>query len=106
MTDKEQPKNQPKNLREGALNLAIWKNDGEHGPKFSSNLTRSYKDQEGEWQKTSQLREQDQLPASRLFSRGHDHIREQKQERAKAERSPSQKPSQGQSQGQSQGPSR
>lgn len=103
MTDR----NPPKNLREGALNLAIWKNDGEHGPRFSSNLTRSYKDKEGEWQKTSQLREQDQLPASRLFSRGHDHIREQKQERPEAKLSPSKGQSKdAASQNPSQGPSR
>lgn len=71
-------KNRPTNLREGLLNLAIFKNETEHGHSYSSKLTRSYRDDEGQWQETPHLRESDHLPASNLFQRGHDYIREDK----------------------------
>jgi hypothetical protein len=92
-------KNRPNNIREGVLNLAIFKNATERGHAYSSKLTRNYKDQEGQWQETPHLREQDHLPASRLFSRGHDYIREEKKRDRQG-----QAQSQDQSQSQQRGP--
>lgn len=78
-------KNRPTNLREGLLNLAIFKNATEKGYAYSSKLTRSYQDKEGQWQETPHLREADHLPASNLFRRGHETIRKAKeQDRAQA----------------------
>ena len=78
-------KNRPKNLREGALNLAIFKNPTEHGVMYSSKLTRSYQDKEGQWQETQHLRDSDHLPASNLFQRGHDYIRDEKKRERQAQ---------------------
>lgn len=78
MSDNKQPGSKPKNLREGVLNLAIWKNTTEKGHSYSSKLTRNYRDNEGQWQETPHLREKDQLPASNLFTRAHDFIRKDK----------------------------
>jgi len=89
-------KNRPHNLRDGALNLAIFKNPTEHGFMYSSKLTRSYLDKEGQWQETAQLRDQDHLPASNLFRRGHDFIRDDKRRDRTAQQGKG--PSQGQSQ--------
>lgn len=90
-------KNRPKNIREGVLNLAIFKNETERGHSYSSKLTRNYRDDEGQWQETPHLRDKDHLPASNLFQRGHDYIRENKKRDRQAQ-------AQGQSQDQSQGP--
>jgi len=72
-------KNRPTNLREGALSLAIFKNATEHGYAYSSKLRRSYKDQDGQWQETENLREKDHLDASHLFTRGHEFIRKDRE---------------------------
>jgi len=92
--------NRPKNLREGPLNLGIFKHKADHGYNYSSKLTRSYKDKEGQWQETPHLRDQDHLPASNLFQRGHDFIRDDK----KRDRQAQQQAQQGQQPG-SDGPS-
>jgi len=79
-------KNRPHNLREGALNLSIFKNPTEHGFAYSSKLTRNYRDKEGQWQETPHLRDQDHWPASNLFQRGHAYIRDDKRQTRAASR--------------------
>ncbi len=86
MTDQEPEKKRPQNLREGSLNLAVWRNATEKGTRFNTELTRSYCDADGQWHKTHTLREQDQLTASNLQRRGHDYITRQKQELARQQR--------------------
>ena len=67
----------------GGLKATIWKNESKNGQYYSTKLSRSYQDKEGEWQETNYLRENDLLHSGRLLTRAHDHIQEQKQERGR-----------------------
>ena len=98
-------KNRPINLREGTLNLAIFKNATEKGYAYSSKLTRSYQDKEGQWQETPHLRSQDHLPASNLFRRGHETIRQDRENDRAMQRSQDQAKTQRQERG-PEGPAR
>lgn len=93
MTDPKEPE---KRLHDRGLELALWRNDGEYGPTYSGKLSRSYRDSEGEWQKTQTLREQDMLVVPGLVSRGYEYARRQN-ERSREQSAPKRGP---------QGPSR
>ncbi len=55
-------KNQPiHTIRDGNIKLVIWKNTGEHGDYYSYDISRSYKNSQGEYQDTRSLGERDIL---------------------------------------------
>ena len=57
-----------KTLRSGALKLSIWANEGKEGKKYlSAKLTKSYKNDQGDWKETVNLGERDWLVAAALL---------------------------------------
>ena len=53
--------------RQGALEAAIWKNQGQNGTFHTITLKRSYKDErDGQWKSTNNLRAQDLADLQKL----------------------------------------
>lgn len=79
-------------LREGPLKSTIWRNEGRNGDFFTTQYTRAYKDQDGAWHETTQMRESDHLPLRHLSGKTHDRImamkRDERERRARRERKP------------------
>ncbi len=70
--------------RDGAVEVAIWRRETDNGPVFNTERSRSYRDQEGNWQSTSVIPERDLLKAARLDQRAYESIQQMRdQERAK-----------------------
>lgn len=61
--------------RRGRLTLTIWANETDQGTRFSSEITRTWKDGE-EYRTTTRLDERDLLPASRLAVIADDWVAE------------------------------
>ena len=60
--------------RRGRLNLTIWANETEQGTRYSTEITRTWKDDKDQYQTTSRLDERDLLPAARLATLADDWI--------------------------------
>ena len=67
------------NIRAGAVELAIWKNDGERGPWYSVSATRSYKQGE-EWKQSDSFGQDDLLVLAKLFDMAYSWIWTQQQQ--------------------------
>ena len=88
-TENEKPKgNKPiHEITDGPLKVAIWKNDGEHGPRYSATCRRRYKDKAtDEWKDTFSYNEDDLLPMRELFRDAYAWIKTQKRAAAQARR--------------------
>jgi hypothetical protein len=88
-TENEKPKgNKPAHeVTDGPLKVAIWKNDGEHGPRYSYTLRRRYKVKgTDEWKDTDSYNEDDALPIAELFREAYDWVKAQRRADAKARR--------------------
>ena len=72
-------------IRNGVLQVTIWRNHGEKGTWYSANLTRSYKVNEG-WRETDALGQDDLLPAAKLLDQAHTWIGDRQRDDAKARR--------------------
>ncbi|MEM6712825.1 MAG: hypothetical protein AAF590_11170 [Pseudomonadota bacterium] len=79
--------------RDGALEIAIWRAVTDKGVAYNTEMKRSYKDDQGEWQSTHAIPERDLLKAARLQEQAYTSIqmareydRVQKQERQAANR--------------------
>ena len=70
-------------IRNGVLQVTIWRNQGEKGNWYSVNLSRSYKVDEG-WRETDALGQDDLLPAAKLLDLADTWIMHQQQADAKA----------------------
>ena len=57
-------------LRDGLLQVTIWRNTGDNGNWYSVVPTRSYKPDNGDWQETDSLPGDDCLPDGRADPRG------------------------------------
>ncbi|MDF1871988.1 hypothetical protein [Vannielia sp.] len=92
----EQPKEQNRPIdkhRDGAIEVAIWRRETEKGFVFNTERTRSYLDQDGNWQKTNVIPERDLLKAARLDEKAYEtiqNLRERERDEAQT-RSPSRK---------------
>ncbi len=71
--------NQPIRIRERGLTLKIFANETEHGTRYATEFCRSYRDTDGNWQRTHVMRERDQLVVASLATRAHQFIQEMKQ---------------------------
>jgi len=72
-------------VRDGPLKITIWKNEGEHGPRYSSIPNKRYKDKTtGEWKDTDSFNEDDLLPLALLAEEAYRRIRAQKHADANA----------------------
>ena len=78
MNGSEVTKNQPAfSTRRGRLSLTIWANDTEKGIRYSTEITRSWKDGD-EFRTTTRLDERDLLAAARLAHVADDWIADQR----------------------------
>ncbi|MEO1597606.1 MAG: hypothetical protein AAFR78_03550 [Planctomycetota bacterium] len=69
--------NQPvKKINDGRITAAIWKNFGEKGTFYSVTITRSFKDEQGNWKDTDSFSGTDLLKVSRLSLKAYDAIEE------------------------------
>ena len=95
--EKETNKRPVETLRDGAIEVSIWKREGERGSAYNTQRTRSYQDQDGNWQKTNGIPERDLLRAARLDEmayssiqklREQDRLQSMRQEGSRRTRSP------------------
>ena len=64
----------------GRVDVAVWRRQAEDGRAwYSFTVSRSYKDRDDKWQRTSSLDEEDMLPAARALERAYDWVQEQRQ---------------------------
>ena len=66
-----------KKFRIGFLTAAVWKNDGQDRPFYTVDLTRSYKDKDGEYQNGTSLNHADLLNGAHLLQKANAWIMEQ-----------------------------
>ena len=67
--------NQPtETLRDGSLKATIWKNEGEKGAFFSVNLSRTYKDEAGNYHDSDSFSGSELLRIAHLASRAYDQV--------------------------------
>lgn len=76
MTDTNtEPKRPIDKHRDGTLEVAIWRQENDKGEAFyTTERTRSYRDQNGDWQKTHSIPERDLLRAARLDEQAYSSI--------------------------------
>lgn len=58
----------------GRLRVVIWENESKEGKWYSFTLTRSYKDNKGNWQQAATLGRDDALAASELLRLAYHKI--------------------------------
>ena len=79
MTNQTTSSNEPvARVKDGMLQIAIWKNESEKGRSFysTSAVQRSYKDDAGNYHETTSLSGTQLLQAARLHAQAYDRIRE------------------------------
>jgi len=74
----EQQSNRPEqSLRYGAVEAAIWRNNGENGDFLNTTFSRHFR-HEDEWKQTDSFREQDLPTLSKAAADAHSRIQEMK----------------------------
>ena len=89
---KKQNKPQPvEEVRIGSIKAAIWRNEGESGPRFNITFQRLYRTEDGKWLSTNSFSRDDLLVLMKVADATHtrvmqlvDEIREQRQEKPAA----------------------
>ena len=66
-------------LRDGNLKATIWKNFGEKGNFYTVNLTRSYKDEAGNYHDSDSFSGSELLRIAHLATRAYDRTNELRQ---------------------------
>lgn len=70
-----QSKSQPvEEIRIGAIKAAIWRNDGEQGPRFNVTFQRIYRTNEGEWRSTDSFGRDDLLILGKVADAAHTRV--------------------------------
>ena len=85
---KKQNKVQPvEEIRIGSIKAAIWRNEGESGPRFNVTFQRLYRTDDGKWQSTNSFGRDDLLVLMKVADATHTRVmqmlgenREQRQE--------------------------
>src|SRR4051812_18574680 len=62
----------------GRVQAAVWRRDIDGRASYSVSLTRSYKDKQDQWQRTTQLDEDDLLPATKALDDAYTWIQRQR----------------------------
>jgi len=73
-------------LRDGLLQVTIWRNTGDNGPWYSITYTRSYKNDNGDWKESDSLPADDCLPMAELNREAYAWIKMQRRADSKARR--------------------
>ena len=89
---KKQNKVQPvEEVRIGSVKAAIWRNEGESGPRFNVTFQRLYRTEDGKWQSTAGFNRDDLLVLMKVADATHTRVmqllgeqREQPQEQSAA----------------------
>jgi hypothetical protein len=68
----------------GRVQAAVWKRDFDERTSFSVSLTRSYRDKQEQWQRTTNLDEEDLLPAAKALDDAYTWIQRQRHSRGEA----------------------
>jgi hypothetical protein len=72
---KKQNKVQPvEEVRIGSVKAAIWRNEGESGPRFNVTFQRLYRTDEGKWQSTGSFGRDDLLVLMKLADAAHTRV--------------------------------
>lgn len=66
--------------RAGTSEIAIWKRETERGTFFDATHTRSYKDQNGDWQTAKSIPEDHLLKTAQLFEKAYNTIQDIKEQ--------------------------
>ena len=81
----DRPKaNKPiKEFSDGPIKVAVWLNEGEHGPRYSVTCRRRYKDKAAdEWKDSDSYGQDDILALGKLLDLAHTFILTEQQPRA------------------------
>lgn len=68
------------NFRDGAIQVTVWPQTGKNGTFYQVERSRSYKDKDDQWQKTSLIPERDMLKARRLEDQAYETIQRHKEQ--------------------------
>lgn len=78
MNEEQNSKNQPeKRFTTGAITATVWKNESKANPEseFATvTLQRSYKDKDGNWKHTSNLRVNDIPKANLVLQKAYEYL--------------------------------
>lgn len=72
--DKDEDRRPKVRHRDGLMEVAVWERETEKGPVYNTERTRSYRDEDGKWQKTHSIPERDLLKAARLDQKAYESI--------------------------------
>lgn len=61
-------------VRFGAVKAAVWENQTQHGPMFNVTVSRSYKDEGGDWQESTSFGTDDLLTLAKALDQAHSWI--------------------------------
>ncbi len=69
------PKAQPvEEIRIGAVKAALWRNDGENGPRFNVTFQRLYRTEDGQWHSTASFGRDDLLVLMKVADAAHTRV--------------------------------
>ena len=72
---KKQNKVQPvEEVRIGSIKAAIWRNEGESGPRFNVTFQRLYRTEDGKWQSTGSFGRDDLLVLKKVADAAHTRV--------------------------------
>lgn len=71
MTDTTTPPKPLRTLRIGAVQAAIWRNDGEKGPFYNVTFERRYRDSQEQWQSSHSFGRDDLLILAKIADEAH-----------------------------------
>lgn len=72
---KKQNKVQPvEEVRIGSIKGAIWRNEGETGPRFNVTFQRLYRTEDGKWQSTGSFGRDDLLVLKKVADAAHTRV--------------------------------
>lgn len=73
-------------LRDGALKVAVFRNEYEQGPSYSVQPGRIYTDDQGNIRESTNFRAGEALRLAHLMTRAHDRVAEHKEQMKAASR--------------------
>ena len=72
---KKQNKVQPlEEVRIGSIKAAIWRNEGDNGPRFNVTFQRLYRTEDGKWQSTGSFGRDDLLVLMKVADAAHTRV--------------------------------
>lgn len=71
-------------IRDGALQVTIWRNTSDKGTYYTANPTRSYRNGDDTWRETDSLNADDMLAMAELLREAYAWIKIQRRADAKA----------------------